>query len=47
LLGPGLHFFDDNSLVVQETPITLNSNGDNKIIPVGNTNAFSFVFVKT
>lgn len=44
LLGPGMHFFDDNSIVVNETPIRLSSNGDNTLIQVGS--AFNFVFVK-
>lgn len=44
LLGPGIHFFDDNSIIVSETPIRLSSNGDNALIPVGT--AFNFVFVK-
>jgi hypothetical protein len=44
LLGPGIHFFDDNSIIVNETPIKLSSNGDNALIPVGT--AFNFAFVK-
>ena len=44
LLGPGIHFFDDNSIVVNEMPIRLSSNGDNTLIPVGT--AFNFAFVK-
>ena len=47
LLGPGLHFFDDSSIIVQESPIRLNSNGKNQIINVNSSNAFSFVFVQT
>lgn len=45
LLGPGIHFFDDNSIVVSETSIRLSSNGDNVLVPIGT--AFNFVFVKT
>lgn len=44
LLGPGIHFFDDNSIVVNESPIRLSSNGDNALVPVGT--AFNFAFVK-
>lgn len=44
LLGPGIHFFDDNSIIVNESPIRLSSNGDNALVPVGT--AFNFAFVK-
>lgn len=47
LLGPGMHFFDDNTTVIDEGEIVLSSNGQNTIIPVANGETFNFVFVKT
>lgn len=46
LLGPGIHYFDDNSIIVDENEIILNSDGENKVIPIGKNKAFSFIFVK-
>lgn len=44
LLGPGIHFFDDSAIIVNENPIILSSNGNNTLIPIGS--AFNFAFVK-
>jgi regulator of protease activity HflC (stomatin/prohibitin superfamily) len=47
LLEPGMHYFDDANVSIGRNEISLNSNSNNAIVPIGDSGAFSFVFVKT
>jgi regulator of protease activity HflC (stomatin/prohibitin superfamily) len=47
LLEPGMHYFDDANVTIGRNEISLNSNSNNSIVPIGDSGAFSFVFVKT
>lgn len=46
LLGPGVHYFDDANIEVNHSEIMLNTNGENKVIPVNDEGTLSFLFVK-
>jgi regulator of protease activity HflC (stomatin/prohibitin superfamily) len=48
LLGPGMHFFDDSSIIVYADQISLNPNSLKKdIIQASPNGTFSFVFIRT
>jgi regulator of protease activity HflC (stomatin/prohibitin superfamily) len=47
LLEPGMHYFDDANVSIGRNEISLNSNSNNAIIPIGDSGAFYFIFVKT
>jgi regulator of protease activity HflC (stomatin/prohibitin superfamily) len=53
LLGPGMHFFDDPSIIVHGDQVSLSQSSLNQgqarkdIIPIGPNGTFSFVFIKT
>lgn len=46
LMGPGMHFFDDNTTVIRPNAINLSFKGENTQIDI-NDGAFTFVFIKT
>lgn len=47
LLGPGMHYFNDINIVINDKIINLNTDTENKIIPLDDNKAFNLIFVKT
>ena len=47
IFGPGMHYYNDSNIIIDDNIINLGTDTNNSIISIGEQNAFKFIFIKT